>query len=214
MKRFAGKMEPPKAAKAPVPFNSGVAGELGAPRERLSLGLLGGIKVSGGASPGAGPSGGWQAAREPPRSSRPRRAPVQGEQPPRQPRVVFSLLGNSEAFSPHYRALGCQILSFDSTSVPELQEPRARWGCSLLLGPMQPAAGWGGGGQGSRNPRGWGWRWKWRRGWRWERRWRWRWAGTSSTAQARADQGGFAPGCTNQGMRIPCPTLAATQGTR
>lgn len=57
-----------------------------------------------------------------------------------QPQPVFSLLRNSKALSPHYRALNCQILSFDYKSVPELQETQIPTDCRLLLSPSQLTA--------------------------------------------------------------------------
>lgn len=57
-----------------------------------------------------------------------------------QPQTVFSLLRNSKALSPHYRALNCQILSFDYKSVPELQETQIPKDCRLPLSPSQLTA--------------------------------------------------------------------------
>lgn len=56
------------------------------------------------------------------------------------PQTVFSLLRNSKALSPHYRALNCQILSFDYKSVPELQETQIPTECRLPLSPSQLTA--------------------------------------------------------------------------
>lgn len=101
-----------------------------------------------------------------------------------QPQPVFSLLRNSKALSPHYRALNCQILSFDYKSVPELQETQIPTDCRLLLSPSQLTAADrreqrdplrdGGGGVKSHAQRAWG-------------------------ANPAFPWGGFAPGHTSQG---------------